>query len=256
MTLNKNYQKKFIELINILKILRGPNGCPWDKKQTSKNLIPYLLEETYEVIEAIENDDNISLKEELGDLLLHILFQAEIANEQKKFNIYDCLNSISNKLIKRHPNIFNDEHNEKSWEELKKKEKNRDSVLNGVPKTLPALSRAQRIQEKASSVGFDWKNINPVIDKIDEEIVELKDAIDENDIEKINDEMGDVLFSLINLCRFLKINSESALRSTISKFEFRFKNIEKLADQKGLRLSDLSLEEMDDMWNKVKKNNI
>ncbi len=256
MTLKNNYQNKFIELINILKILRGPNGCPWDKKQTSKSLIPYLLEETYEVIEAIENDDNISLKEELGDLLLHILFQAEISNDQNKFNIYDCLNHISNKLINRHPNIFNDENNEKSWEELKKKEKNRDSVLDGVPKTLPALSRAQRIQEKASSVGFDWKNINPVIDKIDEEIVELKEAINENDIEKINDEMGDVLFSLINLCRFLKINSESALRSTISKFEFRFKNIEKLADQKKLRLSDLSLEEMDDMWNKVKKNNL
>ena len=250
----------FIRLLEVLRRLRAPGGCPWDQEQTSNSLIPYLLEETYEIIEAIEDNDVETLKEELGDLSLHILFQAELARESGQFDISDSLKHISEKLIRRHPQVFDKKNNKqskhdinKSWEVAKQKEKKRENILDGVPKTLPALIRARRIQEKAATVGFDWKELLPVLDKVDEEISELKEAVTLKDTENIKNEMGDVLFSLVNLSRFLHINPEEALRMTISKFETRFAQVEKELKKRGKSLTDSTLEEMDEIWNIIKK---
>jgi len=218
-----------------------------------------LLEEAYEVIEAIEEGNIDTLKEELGDLALHILFQAELAREKKQFDISDVLTQISEKLIRRHPHVFGDNNSlgsldqNKSWEVVKQKEKKRKNILDGVPKNFPALLRARRIQEKAANVGFDWKKISPVIAKVDEEILELKDAIELDDPEQIKGELGDVFFSLVNLSRFLDINPEDALKMTISKFEFRFSQVEQTLLKKGKTLENSSLEEMDKIWNEIKK---
>jgi len=256
---NKQIADTFIELLEVLRRLRAPGGCPWDQKQTSESLIPYLLEETYEIIEAIEEGDVEILKEELGDLILHILFQAELARESGKFDISDSLKHISKKLIHRHPQVFDNNSKDsiddknKSWEIAKQKEKKRDNILDGVPKNLPALIRARRIQEKAANVGFDWDELSPVLGKIDEELAELKEAVTLKDSENIKDEMGDVFFSLVNLSRFLNINPEAALRMTISKFEARFAQVEKELKRRGKDITDSSLEEMDEIWNVVKK---
>ena len=249
--------KEFQKLQDVLDSLLAPDGCDWDRKQTHESLVPYLLEETYEVIEAIEKQDMKALKEELGDLMLHILFQARLAEEKKYFNIDDSLHDISSKLIRRHPHIFSDSKHpiddNASWEQLKKEEKNRDSVLDGVPLILPSLTRARRIQEKASSVGFDWNDFLPIWEKIKEETSELHEAIELNEKEKIIDEMGDLLFSIVNLARFMNIDPESSLRHTIKKFENRFKKVEKTLESDGKKMTDSTLEEMDVIWNKVKK---
>ena len=259
---HKSISDSFIKLLETLRILRSPNGCPWDREQTSESLIPYLLEETYEIIEAIEEGDADVLKEELGDLTLHILFQAELARESGKFDISDALMHISDKLTSRHPNVFDQQSSQhanmdinKSWEIAKQKEKKRENILDGVPKNLPALLRARRIQEKASNVGFDWKELSPVLEKVDEEIEELMEAVALKNQQQITDEMGDVLFSLVNLCRFLNVNPENALRKSITKFENRFAQVEKELKKKGKTVSDSSLEEMDEIWNAVKKKN-
>ena len=257
---DKQIADAFIELLEVLRRLRAPGGGIWDQEQTSASLIPYLLEETYEIIEAIEEGDVETLKEELGDLSLHILFQAELARESGKFNISDSLRHISEKLIRRHPQVFdknNSKHStndmNKSWEAAKQQEKQRDNILDGVPKNLPALIRARRIQEKAANVGFDWSELPPVLDKVDEEVEELKEAVALKNPENIKDEMGDVLFSLVNLSRFLDVNPEDALRMTISKFETRFAQVEKELKKRGKDLTDSTLEEMDEIWNVVKK---
>ena len=253
----KNISDAFIELIIILRRLRAPDGCPWDKTQTSESLVPYMLEETYEIIEAIEEGNISTLKEELGDLTLHILFQAELAKDANQFDLADSLQHVSKKLINRHPNVFSnqksDSNSDYSWEIVKQKEKQRKNILDGVPKNLPALLRARRIQEKAASVGFDWNNLVPVLAKVDEEIGELKEAIEIKDEDKIKEELGDTLFSLVNLSRFLNLNPEDALRKTITKFEFRFSEVEVELKKRGKTLSDSNLEEMDDIWNIVKK---
>ena len=252
--MKNNEQEQFSNLLKILRKLRSPNGCEWDKAQTSESLIPYMIEEAYEVIEAIEKKDYIGLKEELGDLCLHILFQAELAKENNKFDIGDTLSSVSTKLVIRHPKIFNPQLDQnKSWEEQKKEEKNRESVLEGVPLALPALTRSQRIQEKAAGVGFDWDNIQDVWDKINEEIDELRVAEKNNNIENIKEEIGDVLFSVVNLARYLDIDAESSLRKTISKFEVRFKKVESHFEDKKLKLKDVSLNDMDKIWEKAKQ---
>ena len=249
---------QFHRLVETLRILRSPDGCEWDRSQTAESLVPYLLEETYELIEAIELDDISLLKEELGDLLLHILFQSELAFEQDKFSINDVIKNITEKLVKRHPNVFakNDkEFQEKTWEQLKQKEKKRNRYLDGVPKTLPALNRARRIQEKASAVGFDWEDVNPVWGKIYEELDELKEACKNNNQNSIKEELGDLIFSLVNLGRFLDVCSEQALKSTITKFENRFSKIELMLKARGVSLEDATLEEMDELWEDVKNNN-
>ena len=190
---------KFLELINIIKTLRAPGGCDWDREQNHSSLIPYLTEETYEVIEAIENNDSESLKEELGDLLLHVLFQAELSSEKKQFDIFDSIDTINKKLVERHPYVFNkninnENYEKEDWEKSKKKEKKRESVLEGVPKSLPGLLRSRRIQEKAASVGFDWREPAPIISKVYEELDEVKDAIDKRDIKEVADALTDILY--------------------------------------------------------------
>tara|TARA_B100001175_G_C19478214_1_gene625575 strand:+ start:1074 stop:1817 length:744 start_codon:yes stop_codon:yes gene_type:complete len=241
---------KFNELIKIVKKLRAPDGCDWDREQTHKSLIPYLLEETHEVIESIEDNDYDALKEELGDLMLHVIFQVDLASDKNKFSVDDVLDGINKKLVNRHLHIFSKDKNQKkeNWETTKKKEKKRDSVLDGVPKSLPALLQSRRIQEKAASVGFDWDNNKKVLDKVDEEILELKEAIIKKD--GINEEFGDVLFSLVNLSRHLDVDPESSLKKSTIKFIKRFKEIEKEVD-----IEKLTLDELDEIWNRNKQKN-
>jgi len=245
----------FNKLIKIVKTLRSPNGCDWDKEQTHESLTPYLLEETYEVIEAIDNKNYDALKEELGDLMLHVIFQADLAAEKNKFSIEDSIDSINKKLINRHPHIFGDKENKNlqkgNWESQKQKEKKRDSILDGVPISLPALLKARRIQEKAASVGFDWDKKEQVFNKIEEEINELKEALSTNI--GIEEELGDVLFTIVNLSRHLNLDPEKTLKLSIEKFSRRFKSIEKELKEKKIKMENLSLNELDEIWNKNKK---
>ena len=246
--------KEFNKLIEIVRKLRAPDGCDWDKEQTHDSLTPYLLEETYEVIEAIDKRDYSLLKEELGDLILHVVFQAELAKENNNFSIKDSINNINNKLINRHPHIFNDSKDESykkgNWELSKQKEKKRDSLLDGVPTALPSLLRARRIQEKAASVGFDWETSKQVFSKVEEEVSELKEALDKNI--GVEDELGDVLFSIVNLTRHLNLNPETSLKKSIDKFYSRFKNIESDLKKKNVSIEDLSLIQLDAIWEKNK----
>ena len=258
---NKNTEKSFTNLLNIVRELRGPDGCPWDKEQTHESLLPYFLEEAYEVIEGVEAGDMNSLKEELGDVLLHVVFQADIAQNNSEFTIEDSLNHVNKKLVRRHPHVFGDKkadaafHAKQNWESAKHKEKKRKSRLDGVPETLPALTRAQRIQEKASYTGFDWKKIEQVWEKIHEEIQELKEAQSNGNKYHIEEEIGDVIFSIVNLARFLNISAESALRKSNKRFEKRFKFIEESCEKQGRSVDGLSLSEQDDLWEKAKLEN-
>jgi len=256
--MKKKIEDSFLTLIKIVQKLRGENGCPWDKEQTHESLLPYFLEEAYEVIEGVEAGDMNSLKEELGDILLHVVFQADIAEENGKFTIQDSLNHVNEKLVNRHPHVFGDKkadaafHAKQNWESAKHKEKNRESRLDGVPNSLSALTRAQRLQEKASYTGFDWEKIDQVWDKIHEEIQELKNAeSDKNEIH-IEEEIGDVIFSFVNLARFFNISAESALRKTNRKFTSRFRAVEIELKKLGKEVEDSNLTEMDELWNKVK----
>ncbi len=256
----KKVSEKFIKLIEIVEKLRSPDGCSWDRKQTPKSLIPYFLEETYEVIESVDFENWDNLKEELGDVLLHIILQTQIGIEKNRFNVLDLLDTINRKLINRHPSVFgNDKTNteldnqKKNWEELKYEEKNRKSRLDGVPLTLPALSRAQRLQEKASYSGFDWDDIGSVWEKVEEEIEELKEAQLHEDEKAIEEELGDLIFSIVNLSRFLNISSEDALRNANKKFANRFYKLEKSLLKEGKTFRNVSLEDLNRIWDKVKK---
>ena len=248
---------KFLKLIEILKKLRSPGGCDWDREQTHESLIPYLIEETYEVIEAIEKNDKQDLKEELGDLLLHVFFQAELSSEKEGFDIFDSMDSINNKLISRHPHVFNKDSGDVnwqkgSWEKSKKKEKNRNSVLDGIPKSLPGLLRSRRVQERAASVGFDWKEVKPIIDKVEEEIKEVKDAINQKDKDQISMELGDLMFAVVNLSRFYNIDPENALKRSTNKFINRFNKIEKRISESGSSIENSDLKTMDKIWDEIK----
>ena len=249
--------KAFERLLIIMDELR--EQCPWDKKQTIESLRHLTIEETYELGDAILNKDMNNIKKELGDVLLHIVFYARIASETKEFDITDVINSLCDKLIFRHPHIYSDvkvkdaEEVKENWEKLKLKEGN-VSVLSGVPKSLPAVVKASRIQEKARAVGFDWDKPEQVWDKVTEEINELKHEIDTNESkEKIESEFGDVLFSLINYARFIGVNAEDALERTNKKFIKRFQYLESEAKKAGKELSDMTLTEMDVYWNEAKK---
>ena len=250
---------KFIELLEIVELLRSPDGCTWDKEQTNKSLLPYFLEEAYELIESVENNDWEGFKEELGDVLLHIIMQAQLSMEQSKFNISDTLDYINKKLINRHPQVFKNQNyewipgTEKNWEVIKQKEKNRNSLLEGVPLKLPSLSRAQRLQEKGASSGFDWNHIDQVWEKFHEEIQELKLACQSEKKENIEEELGDLLFSIVNLARFLKVPAESVLRKANKKFVFRFKRIEQRLKKEGKNFGDTSSKELNEFWDAIKK---
>ncbi|MFK4786214.1 nucleoside triphosphate pyrophosphohydrolase [Fusobacterium sp. MFO224] len=248
--------KEFDELIEIMDILRSENGCPWDKKQTRKSLKGDFLEEVYEVLEAIDIGGD-ELKGELGDLLLHIIFQAKISEENNEFNIRDVINKINEKLIRRHPHIFNkkelisEEEVIKKWEEIKSTEKEikkRRYILDGIPKQLPPLLKAQKIQEKVSIYGFDWKNKEEVFDKVEEELSEIKEAIKNKDIKNLEEEIGDLLFAITNYARHCGINTDTAIRKANKKFEKRFNYIEDNCD-----IKDASLKNMEKLWEESKK---
>ena len=252
----ENFQK----LIEIMAKLRSADGCPWDREQTRASLTKYLIEETYEVVEAIEEEDPEKIREELGDLLFQIVFHCQIGKERGEFGIEDVIDKISGKMISRHPHVFGDAKFEtseevvKQWEERKKEEgKNRESILEGVPKEMPSLLRAHRIQSRASKAGFDWNHVDGALEKLEEELHEFRVAIKNKEPKEIEDELGDVFFSLVNVSRFVGVNPEDALRKTISKFISRFRYIEMKAADKGIRLSDMTIEEMDSLWDEAKK---
>lgn len=249
----------FEKLVRIMDELR--EKCPWDRKQTIQSLRQMTLEETYELTDAITENNWKSIKEELGDLLLHIVFYSKIASEQNQFTIKDVLNAISQKLIDRHPHIYgnveveNDEDVKRNWEKLKIKE-GKQSVLSGVPKTLPALVKAMRLQEKAKQVGFEWENKEQVWEKVKEEENELQQAILEGDQEEVEEEFGDLVFSLVNFARFLNIDAENALEITNKKFIKRFSQMEEKAMASGKNLNEMTLQEMDSIWNQIKRERV
>jgi XTP/dITP diphosphohydrolase len=251
----KNKAKAFIRLVEIMDRLRVE--CPWDKKQTIDSLRYLTIEEMYELSDAILDKNMDEIKKELGDLMLHIVFYSRIASEKKHFDITDVLNSISDKLIHRHPHIYGDvvandvKQVKENWEKLKLKE-GKNSVLEGVPKSLPAIVKAYRIQEKVRGIGFDWENKNQVWDKVQEEIKEFQNEEKRNNAEKMEEEFGDVLFSLVNYSRFININPEDALEKTNKKFIRRFKYMEQKIKEEGLDLSKLSFEEMNNFWDTAK----
>lgn len=256
--MNYKIGEKFVELLEIMEKLRSEDGCPWDKEQTPESILPFFLEEAYELIESVEEKDWQNLQEEIGDILLHAVFQAKMAEEENRFGILDSLETITAKLIRRHPHVFGKipvdaaKSAKQNWEAVKHKEKGRESRLDGVPETLPSLIRAQRLQEKASYVGFEWDKIEAVWEKVHEEILELKEAQSEGTFEHIEEEIGDVLFSVVNLSRFLKISSENALRKTNKKFISRFRKVEKELKKRNRSIEDASLAEMDEIWESVK----
>ncbi|MDX7986648.1 nucleoside triphosphate pyrophosphohydrolase [Xenorhabdus sp. 12] len=252
-------------LKGIMAQLRHPqNGCSWDKVQTSASIAPYTLEETYEVLDAIERNDADALKEELGDLLFHIVFYAQMAQEQQQFDFDDICEAVCDKLERRHPHIFNQQAGTRSeevagsWEQRKaaeRAEKNQHSVLDDIPASLPALMKAYKIQRRCAAVGFDWDTLGPVLDKVYEEIDEVMDEAQQAVVDeaRLEEELGDLLFAVVNLSRHLGNDPEMALQKGCNKFENRFRNVEKLILDKGLSLETATLDEMEEMWQRVKK---
>lgn len=251
----------FEQLTDIMKKLRAPGGCPWDAEQTHESLTRYLLEETYEVIEAIDEKSPVHLKEELGDLLLQPVFHAAIAEDAGTFDIYDVISTLCDKLIRRHPHVFGNleisssEQQVENWEKIKKQEKGegRRSALSGIPEHLPALLKAHKISEKASRVGFDWDHADKVFAKVMEELHEFEEAWAGGNQNRMEDELGDLLFAIANLGRFLALNPEEALRKTINRFQKRFSYVENELLAGGIAMQDATLEEMDTLWEKAKE---
>jgi len=256
-------KKDFNDFLEIIEILRSEDGCPWDREQTHKSLEKALIEESYEVIDAIDQEDDRSLIEELGDVLLQVVFHASIGKEDGYFDISDVIEGICNKMISRHPHVFKNSSELDSseevlvkWDELKKKEKGYSSLteeMRGITKGLPALLRAHKVQEKAKKVGFDFDNVSFAIDKVKEELKEVIDVYNIENMEKIKEEIGDLLFSCVNVARFLKVDEEIALNCTIDKFIKRFDYIERVAKEKGIKLTNMNIDEMDKFWEISKK---
>jgi MazG family protein len=264
-------KSNFEELVELMRRLRAPDGCPWDREQTYLSLAPYLLEEAFESFDAIQDaaeGKTENLREELGDLLLQIIFHSQIAEESGDFTIEDVCAGITKKMILRHPHVFSDKKFDtasdvlNNWDELKKaereitkkEEKTKDSILDDVPLAFPALIEANKLTRKAAKVGFDWENAEQIFDKFDEEINELKDAVSKNENKNIEEEIGDLLFVVVNLARKLDVEPETALKKTNRKFRQRFKFIETELNGNGKSLEESNLEEMDALWNETKKN--
>lgn len=249
-------------LTGLMERLRGPNGCPWDKEQTLESLVPFMIEEAYEVIAAIDSGAPAEIKDELGDLLFQIVFIAEICKEDGRFDLSDVIDGTVTKMIRRHPHVFGDTTAQTSaevlrnWAEIKKEEKRdalkADGYLSGIPDVMPALMRAHKVSQKAAKVGFDWQDISEVIAKLDEETAEFKEAVKEKDAAGIEEELGDMLFTIVNVSRFLSVNPEDALRKTIGKFINRFHHIEKRVLELGGDLSGISTAEMERLWQEAK----
>ena len=256
-------KKDFNDLLEIIEILRSEDGCPWDREQTHKSLEKALIEESYEVIDAIDQDDDNSLIEELGDVLLQVVFHASIGKEDGYFDISDIIEGICNKMVSRHPHVFKDCNELNSsdevlvkWDELKKKEKGYSSLteeMKGITKGLPALLRAHKVQEKAKKVGFDFDDVSFAINKVKEELKEVIDVYNTENVEKIKEEIGDLLFSCVNVARFLKVDEEIALNWTIDKFIKRFDYIERVAKERNIELTNMNIDEMDKLWEISKK---
>lgn len=250
----------FERLCQIVARLRAPGGCPWDREQTHESILPQLVEETYELVEAIRNNDTANFREELGDLLLHIVMQAEIAREAGRFDVNDVLREISDKLVRRHPHVFDRSDARdtgavlRQWEQIKRAEKKSDKhYLGGLPQALPALVRAQKAQAKVARVNFDWTDLGDVVAKVDEELGEAKSAIASEDQREIKDEIGDLLFAVVNLARKCNLDAESALQSATDKFATRFNRLEDVLQAEGKKLGEVGLEELDRIWNRVKR---
>ena len=249
------------KLIKITDTLMGKDGCPWDKVQTRESLKPYLVEETYEVLDALDANDPEKIKDELGDLLYQILFHSKISSLKGEFNFRDVIDNLSEKMVRRHPHVFQEgelntpDQVVKQWEEIKRNEKNQanqKSILDNIPKNLPSLLRAQKLQKKTAKEGFDWDQINDVFDKLDEEIAEFKEAVLKKKSADIQNEIGDIIFVITNIAKFYKIDAEEALRSTNNKFIKRFQYIEQKIEAKGKTLKDSPLEEMERYWQEAK----
>ncbi|GIM30186.1 MazG family protein [Clostridium polyendosporum] len=256
-----NNKKDFYDLINIIETLRGEDGCPWDREQTHESLKKALVEESYEVLDAIENEDDAALIEELGDVLLQVVFHGSIGKEDGYFDIGDIIEGICNKMIERHPHVFGEGVAKTSgevvvkWEEIKKKEKGFVTVteeLEGIAKNLPALMRAAKVQSKAKKVGFDWDRVEEAMKKVEEELQEIREVYNGENKVRIVEEVGDLLFACVNVARFLDVEGELALNATSDKFIRRFSYIEKEAEKKGIQLTEMTLEEMDKLWNCAK----
>ena len=253
-------RRTFSDLVKLMTRLRGPEGCPWDREQTLASLKPFIIEEAYEVIDAIDRDDRQALAEELGDFLLQAVFVAEIAREEGSFEIDDAITLLHDKLVRRHPHVFADteardaEQVLVNWEKLKNEERKAEnkSVLDGVPQALPALLKASRLTEKAARVGFDWRRAEDVFSKIDEEVDELREAVAKGDAQNVHDELGDLLFAIANIARKLDVNAEEALQSANRKFTRRFTSMESAVRATGRNLDQLSLEQMDALWDEAK----
>ncbi|HOK42307.1 MAG TPA: nucleoside triphosphate pyrophosphohydrolase [Thermoclostridium caenicola] len=256
----KKYTYK--DLLDIMAKLRSPGGCPWDREQDHKSLKRYLIEEAYEVLEAIDEENPAKLCDELGDLLLQVVFHAQIARENGQFDMEDVVHGVSSKMINRHRHVFGEEEAEtpedviRIWEEIKKEEKGQETqtkVLKGVPANLPALMRSYKVQEKAAQVGFDWDKAEDAFKKLEEEVQELKKACESKDQAEIEEEMGDLLFAAVNVARFYKVQPELALSATVNKFIKRFEYVENESAKQGKKLQDMTLEEMDALWDECKR---
>ena len=255
---NKNLPPLY-QLADIAAILRSPEGCPWDKEQTSASLRSSLIEEVYELCEAIENDDHENMLEELGDLLYQVFAHAQIESETGRYNIDDVAKGISEKLVRRHPHVFGDERASdsvevlKNWERIKKEEKiERNSILEGVPKQLPALLKAFRVQEKVSRIGFDWNKAEDALEKLDEEVAEFREAVIKDDKAHIHEEAGDILFSIVNVFRLMGVNPEEALFSSVNKFITRFGKMEKECAAAKLEITGMNQAELEALWERAK----
>jgi len=251
---------EFSRLLEIMDRLRGEKGCSWDRKQTLKSLRKYFLEEVYELLEAMDKEDWPSLQEELGDLLFHVVFQVRIAAEQRVFTMAEVIRGINEKLVRRHPHVFQrqggmtPEEVAEQWERIKLREGRKDkSLLSGVPRSLCSLARSQRVQEKAAAVGFEWKSVTGALDKLEEEFREFREQVEAGNGPGMEEEVGDLLFSVVNVARYLDLSSEDALRHTVDKFMRRFRYIEQRLDDAGRELGKASLEEMDRYWNEAKE---
>ena len=249
------------DLLEIMKILREPDGCPWDREQTHKSIRRDLLEEAYEVADAIDLDDKDALCEELGDLLLQVAFHSQISKDNGEFTFDDVADGICKKLILRHPHVFGDVEAETSeqvldnWDAIKREEKHQESytdTLTSVPRAFPALMRAAKVQKRAAKAGFDWDDINGAISKLPEELNEFLEALKSENIEEIDEEFGDLLFTCVNISRFLKIDAENSLAKATDKFIGRFERVEQVLNDRGLDMKSMSLEELDDIWNEIK----
>ena len=264
MVKNFNFKENYDvnDLIDIVEILRSPDGCPWDREQDHKSIRRDFLEETYEVIEAINKDDKDGLLEELGDVLLQVVFHTQIEREKNSFELNDVADCVCKKMIERHPHVFGDVSAETSeqvldnWDVIKKQTKQQksqtDSMLS-IPREFPALMRADKVQKKAAKVGFDWDSVDGALDKVSEELEELKEAITMGVVENANEELGDLLFSVVNVSRFIKVDSEEALTSATDKFIDRFSKVEKMANDRGLNMKETDLAELDKLWDLAKQ---